>query len=583
MTDLKQGVFGIDLGTTYSAIAYIDESGKPVVVQSAVQGTTTTPSVVHFENESNVVVGMTAKQSAMLEPDKVVSLVKRQMGNADYAPTFFGKTYSAPAISAFILQGLALDAQMETGRIVDKVVVTVPAYFGATERAATRQAGEIAGLDVIGIVPEPVAAAIAYGLATEAGEKNILVYDLGGGTFDVTVISLTAESIDTVAVAGNHQLGGADWDAVLFEMLKAGALEQIGDDSIFDEPEFIQELWAQAEDVKKHLSQSESRPVLLRSNGGRAKVTVTRAEFEKLTAHLVQSTIDLTRRALELADIEVPGISSNIDEVILVGGSSLMPVISSTLRSEFGWNPKLSDPHLAIAKGAALYAAGVLVREMVDRTVGEKRSAPSNAAAGDSFAQNPETEAEREASFAAAAEEVGLQVGIDANRLLGIAKKANINNRLPKAIGVELGDKTVTGWQTMNPAPTYVSHQVAAQTELPYDAAALGEVFPAGTSIDFQDVVRVAIWEQASPEPGSALSSNSFLAAGEIIGLAQFRLPAGSPIYLYFGISEEGDITVRAVEPTSGKDLQVTARIQLLSAAQMDEAKLVSSGITVST
>lgn len=577
MTESKSGVFGIDLGTTYSAIAYIDGSGKPIVVHSALQGSDTTPSVVLFESETNTVVGSTAKESAELYPKQVVSLVKREMGNTDFSREFFGNTYSAPAISAFILKALAKDAEMETGRKVDKVVITVPAYFGTLEKAATRQAGEIAGLDVVGIVPEPVAAAIAYGVATEPGERNLLVYDLGGGTFDVTVIRLTDDSVDTVAVKGDNKLGGADWDEVLFEHLSQSATAQLGNDSILEDAHFVQELWKQAEELKKRLSQSESRPVLLRAEGGTAKVTVTRAEFEERTAHLVQATVDITRKALEEAENESPGISSKIDDVILVGGSSLMPVIAATLQREFGWSPKLSDPHLAVAKGAALYAAGALVRELVDKNSASQR-AEANESGTATSAGDPPTEAELEA----AAEEVAAQVGIDADRLLGIAKKASTRNRLPMAIGVELADETVPGWRELNPVPTYVAHRISAQAELPYDAAALGEVFTAGTIADRQEVIRIAIYEQASPEPSRELSSNRYLSAGEITGLSSYNLPAGSPIQLYFHVSDEGHVTLRAVEPTSGKDLEVKARIALLSEAEVEQAKATFNGITVS-
>jgi len=572
MADNKEGVFGIDLGTTYSAIAYIDESGKPAVVHSALQGTDTTPSVVQFESDSNIVVGMTAKESAVIYPDQVVSLVKRQMGNADYVREFFGKSYSAPAISALILSALAQDAKMETGRSVDKVVITVPAYFGTLQRAATRQAGEIAGLTVLEVVPEPVAAAISYGLATEPGERTILVYDLGGGTFDVTIIKFTDDAVVTVVTDGDHNLGGADWDEVLFEHLSRSAVEQIGSEDILEDPHFVQDLWKQAEDVKKRLSQSESRVVLLRADGGTAKVTVTRAEFEQLSAHLVQNTVTITKRALETAEAEFPGITGEISDVILVGGSSLMPVISETLRKEFGWSPKLSDPHLAVAKGAALFAAGALVRRLAgdDETGVSEGDAPSTT--------TPPSEEELEK----AAETVSEQLGVNADRLLGIAKKSATRNRLPKAIGVELVNESVPGWREIVPTPTHIVHQVPAQAELPYDPIALGKVFVAGTVVENQDVVRLAIWEQDSPAPSDALASNRFLEAGEITGLAAYNLPAGSDIELYFFVSNDGDITLRASEPKSGKNLEVKARIALLSDQEVAEAKAVFNGLTVS-
>lgn len=576
MTENKSGVFGIDLGTTYSSIAYIDQSGKPIVVRSAVQGGDTTPSVVLFESEANTVVGATAKESAELYPDQVVSLVKREIGNSDFSREFFGQVYSAPAISAFILKALVQDAEMETGRKVDKVVITVPAYFGTLEKAATRQAGEIAGLDVVGIVSEPLAAAIAYGVATEPGERNLLVYDLGGGTFDVTVIRLTDDSIDNVAVRGDHKLGGADWDAVLFEHLAQRAMEQLGNDSLLEDAHFVQELWGKTEELKKHLSQSESRPVLVRAEGGTAKVTVTRSEFESRTAHLVQATVDITQKVLADAERESPGITAKIDDVLLVGGSSLMPAIAAALQREFGWNPTLSDPHLAVAKGAALYAAGAMTRRTADECGPQKREDVDGDFVDISKADTP-TEAEMEA----AAEEVAAQVGVDSQILLSIAKKASIRNRLPMAIGIETVDETMPGWREMNPVPTCVSHAISAQAKLPYDAAALGEVFTAGTVSDRQEVIRIAIYEQASPEPSRDISSNRYLAAGEITGLASYNLPAGSPIQIYFYVSNEGHVTLRAVESTSGKELEVKARIALLSEAELEKAKATFNGITV--
>src|SRR5664280_2540259 len=218
MTDLKKGIFGIDLGTTYSCVAYIDETGRPSIVKNN-YSEDTTPSVVFFESDTNVVVGKVAKESAVMSPGLVVSLVKREMGNAAYSRTFFGQNHTAPGISAIILGVLAKDAEIQTSRAVSDVVITVPAYFGLLEKESTRQAGEIAGLNVVGIVPEPVAAALHYGMADDKDGKTILVYDLGGGTFDVTLIRLTPELVEVLIAEGDHKLGGADWDEVLFNYL----------------------------------------------------------------------------------------------------------------------------------------------------------------------------------------------------------------------------------------------------------------------------------------------------------------------------------------------------------------------------
>jgi molecular chaperone DnaK len=210
-------VYGIDLGTTYSCIASIDDVGRPTV-QRNLEGTDTTPSVVFFENAENVIVGATAKDNAVLDPDHTVSLIKRDMGR-DIVRHIHGFDYTPAEISAFILLKLATDAHTTTGQYARDVVITVPAYFGAAERDATRKAGQIAGLNVIDIISEPIAAAITYGVLNPDADRTILVYDLGGGTFDTTVIALRGGHIEVICTDGDHELGGADWDARLVEHL----------------------------------------------------------------------------------------------------------------------------------------------------------------------------------------------------------------------------------------------------------------------------------------------------------------------------------------------------------------------------
>ena len=198
--------------------------------------------MVYFENEDNVVVGKVAKESAGLYPDQVVSLIKREMGDRDYQRTFFGIEYTPPSISALILSALAQDAEADTGRKVTDVVITVPAYFGLLEKDATRQAGEIAGLNVIGIVPEPVAAALHYGVTGSADGTTFLVYDLGGGTFDISLIKMTEHSVEVLAVGGDHRLGGADWDEKLFDYIVEQTIAQCGDESLRDDEAMLQDL-----------------------------------------------------------------------------------------------------------------------------------------------------------------------------------------------------------------------------------------------------------------------------------------------------------------------------------------------------
>ena len=220
--------YGIDLGTTYSCIAYVDGTGRPVVLKSAV-GEDTTPSVVYFESPDNVVVGRQAKDSALLAPHLVVELVKRQMGE-DVHYSFHGQDHTPESISALILRELARAAQQQTGEEVRDVVITVPAYFGLLEREATRKAGQIAGLNVLDVLAEPVAAALNYQVLDQGegqpGVRHIFIYDLGGGTFDTTVIRIDGDDIQVVCTDGNHHLGGADWDSAIIDFLLRGFTEQ---------------------------------------------------------------------------------------------------------------------------------------------------------------------------------------------------------------------------------------------------------------------------------------------------------------------------------------------------------------------
>ena len=354
------GIFGVDLGTTYSVMAYIDETGRSAVARNGF-GDDTTPSVVYFENETNVVVGKVAKESAGVFPGQVVSLIKREMGSKDYCRIFFGMKHTPPSISALILGALAKDAAEATQRSVSKVVITVPAYFGLLEKDATKKAGEIAGLKVIGIIPEPIAAALHYGVTGTADGTTFLVYDLGGATFDISLIKMTEDAIELLAVGGDHMLGGADWDEKLFDYIVEQTIEQTGDDSIQDDEEVLQELRMLAEATKQALSKAESKTVIHRLTGIAVKITVTREQFEEMTADLLEETIRITNRTLAEAEKLYPRVRSRISELLLVGGSSWMPAVAERLRQEYPWNPKLADPDLAVAKGAALYAAGQTV------------------------------------------------------------------------------------------------------------------------------------------------------------------------------------------------------------------------------
>jgi molecular chaperone DnaK len=550
---LTERVFGIDLGTTYSAIAYVDETGRPTVCRNT-DSMETTPSVVYFENETNVVVGTVAKNSAVTYEDRVVSLIKRQMGT-EATFEFDGKEYNPASISALILKQLAEDAATHTAGPVRKVVITVPAYFGMLEKDATKIAGQIAGLDVLGIVPEPVAAALHYEATTGASGKTILVYDLGGGTFDTTVINVSSDEIVVVCTDGDDHLGGADWDERLRDFLLEKFTQEVppGTD-VEDDSEFLQALNATAEMTKQQLSRTESRPVALRGAGAAARIEVTRAQFEDLTKDLLDKTVDIVRRTLETLERKQPG--AKIDEVLLVGGSTKMPAVAERLRAEFGWQPKLHDPDLAVAKGAALFALGQVVHR--------------EAADGDPNA-DPELVKGR---LAGAVEEVAAQTGIPAEALQRIAAKQT-SNVLPKAFGVKLVDSSFPDYQT-NPR-FYVEHMVHANDKLPTGPRTLR----VGTVRANQQSVEVELYEQSGVVEGPDMAENKALtdARDSIDGLPP--MPAGSPVDISMQVDSEGLIQLAATEPTSGKSLRINVRVSVMSTEQVDQATELVSGLTV--
>jgi molecular chaperone DnaK (HSP70) len=544
--------FGIDLGTTYSVAAYIDDTGRPSIARNSA-GSETTASVVFFENESNVVVGETAKQTALLYPDKVVARIKREMGQKR-SYRFDGVEHTPESISALILKQVAQDAAVSAGREVSQAVITVPAYFGMLERDATKKAGEIAGLDVTGIIPEPVAAALHYDVVSDAVGKTILVYDLGGGTFDTTVIRIEPDDIRVLCTDGHQELGGADWDDALSRHLLNEFVQQAQPpEAPEDDQEFMQELLTKAEETKIQLTHASSRPLTLRFAGAAARIDVTRDQFEALTRDLLDRTIDITRRILEtLAERHR---TAHIDEVILVGGSSKMPAVSARLQAEFGWEPKLHEPDLAVAKGAALYALGRSVHRWREE---EEKSGGSPV------------------SVSQAAEEISLRTGIAAAKLEQIAAKET-HNVLPKAFGIRLLDKDRPGWEEHPERALVIEHLVHANDVLPTEPCHL----TAGTVVDGQEAVEIAIYEQAGARESREMDGNHPVNEGAKTVDGIPYLPAGSPIDITMSVDNEGLLTVTAVEPKSGNDLKIDVRVSVLSEEEVGAAKEAVSAITV--
>ena len=341
-------IYGIDLGTTYSCIAYVDDSGKPVVVSNA-EGQSTTPSVVYFEAPESIVVGKTAKDVAEMYPESVLSAVKRSMGESEWEQEQHGRIYKPQDVSSFILRKLVEDAKVVTNDDITDVVITCPAYFGVAQKEATRQAGQLAGLNVRYVIPEPTAAAIAYGI-DQSEEQRILVYDLGGGTFDIALIEVKQDAITVLSTAGDHELGGKNWDETIAEWFAAQFAREKGieSDELTSDTETWQELLNSAEDAKIGLSSKMTHKQRVQHGTGRVVVELTRAVMDEITASHRDRTIMLTEQVVSRG-VEEHG---KIDKLLLVGGSTYMPQIKDAVKAKF---PDLEivqhDPQSGRGKG----------------------------------------------------------------------------------------------------------------------------------------------------------------------------------------------------------------------------------------
>ena len=342
-------IIGIDLGTTNSCVSVM-EGGKPVVIVNA-DGNRTTPSVVGFSKTGERLVGDVAKRQAVTNHERTVISIKRHMGT-DYKVTIDDKKFSPQEISAIILQKLKADAEAHLGEAVTEAVITVPAYFTDSQRQATKDAGRIAGLDVKRIINEPTAAALAYGLDNEH-EQKILVYDLGGGTFDVSVIDIGDGVIEVLATSGDNNLGGDDFDQKVIDYLVQEFNKQEGIDLSQDKVA-MQRLKEAAETAKKELSQKTSANVLIPficAGGQSLDVTITRAKFDELTADLVERTMGPVRTALNDAGVN----ASELDKVLLVGGSTRIPAVQDAVKRITGKEPfKGINPDECVSVGAAI-------------------------------------------------------------------------------------------------------------------------------------------------------------------------------------------------------------------------------------
>ena len=544
-------IFGIDLGTTYSSISYVDDFGKAVIIPNS-ENERVTPSVVFFDEE-NIVVGEVAKESSKLYPNEVVSFIKRSMGEPNFLFEFGGQHYRPEEISAYVLKKLAQDARQYLGEEVIDVVITCPAYFGINEREATRKAGEIAGFNVRQIINEPTAAAIAYGSLDTSQKKTVLVYDLGGGTFDVTMIHISKEAVEVVCTGGDHNLGGKDWDDRIVSYLVEQFQEETSTkEDILDDPDTWQDLQLSAEKAKKSLSQRTKTPVAITHGGQRIKLMLERDKFEELTEDLIYRTIDFTREMLT----EAKGKGyQKFDEFILVGGATRMPQVATRITKEFKVTPKIFDPDEAVAKGAAIYGWKLALNDDLIRRISEKTQ---------KTIERPENLSEMivakeisDEDFRQAARELADESGYT----------------LPSVENAMLTVKNVTsksfGVVAHNPNnEEIVFNLVLRNTGVPVNIKKI--FYTAGEN---QKTVLIRIMESETNKVEIPLD-NAIEIKKAVLHLPP-DLPEDSPIQIVYELNEEGRLHITAEETTNAQKINVVVdTASVISGDEFEEAKI---------
>ena len=362
----QRKAIGIDLGTTFCAVSHIDAYGKPQIIPNA-ENERITPSVILFDG-TNVIVGTLAKNNSVAEVERIVDFVKREIGKPkeQFNREFGGKIYSAEELSALILMKLKSDAEKYLKQPVTDAVITVPAYFNDAERTATITAGQVAGLNVLQLVNEPTAAALAYGLDKLDENQTVFVFDLGGGTFDVTIMRIDGHKIDIIATNGDHRLGGKDWDDVIVNYVAEEFDRAHGENPLLD-LESYQDLQTRALAAKIQLSSRKTTTIVHHHGGKSVKVELSRKQFEKLTRHLIEKCKTICEMVMQEGKLKW----DKIDKVLMVGGMTRMPMVREMV-GQLSPAPLIDDvnPDEAVAMGAAIQATLSLLRE--EETSGEK-------------------------------------------------------------------------------------------------------------------------------------------------------------------------------------------------------------------
>lgn len=518
---------GIDLGTTYSCVMHHSDSGVDLVIET-IDGKELTPSVVHFSPSGDVMVGDRAKKRLTDDTERVVVGIKRQMGK-QFRLEYNGREYTPEGVSGIILRRLAEDAASHFGVSGGELgsVITVPAYFGVGEREATFAAAEIAGLNCLELLPEPVAAAYAYGLSEQPNHTS-LVYDLGGGTFDVAVVGMDRGEPRVWAVDGDTQLGGLDWDKRIEDLLWEQVDELENSDDFRYDDDVVGLIGAACEVIKRRLTGQESVVERIFLRGNTLELKVTRQGFEESSQDLLLRSMTTLDRVIAAA--KAMGAPA-VDQVLLVGGSTRMPMVRSSLETHLGLPVKLTDPDKAVARGAAVLAAQLVAERSGTRPL---LGAPAAAGAG----------------------------------ATGLAMR-RITSVLPKSLGI----LTHSSMEPLREAP-YVQHFLKANTMLPIQ----GYEQVVATIIDDQDRAKIQIYEQAGVRESDLPADNRLLLEGEIIGIPP--RPAGSPIKLKISVTVDGRITVESVDGMRPVALEVEAFLHgVLDDAEVKIQRSVVSGL----
>ena len=528
-------IFGIDLGTTYSCIAYVDEYGKPVTVPNQ-ENSPVTPSVVFFEIGGCVSVGDVAKEALIAEPELVCSDVKLQLGKEEYVFSANGTDYRPEFIIALIFKKLAIDTREKLGEEVKDVVITCPAYFGLDEREATKKAAEIAGLNVLSIISEPTAAAISYGLKADEAQ-TVMVYDLGGRTFDVTIIKADSGVIEIIATGGDHNLGGKDWDAEIQKYAIDQYVQQTGGsaEDIYDDTVALGDLELKSEQAKKRLTQCNKAS--FRLNG--AKIEISVEQFENNTASLLQSSIDKTRDTMNEAAAK--GVT-HYDKILLVGGSTFMPQVKKRLEQEFTGIPiEFCDPNESVARGAAIYGQNL---EAYQRAL--------------EIAQKTGQKVE-EVIKGATTPQVG------GWHLPSGQKPVVVKNVVSKSYALQMQDPISRELKLYN--------FIFKNSAIPLDVAISASTVEAN-----QTSVLLSVFENdyaKGASEGDIVNDDDakLLVSDELKPLPE-NLPANAPIDVIMKIDEQGLLSVDARDVTGGRTVHMEVKLQsVMSAEEVEEAK----------